>query len=324
MTLFDLSVGTDSGRGDLQTVDGLRFLMKVDGIGPSKASKIAQTFRTLTNLREASDDVLLNLVGKPSQVLSQHRFDDIGPVSLPMDVRAISVFDDEWPESLKKLSSAPAIIYVVGSLPSVPCIAIVGTRQPTTFGLNVVEKVAKETALRKWGIVSGLAAGIDTAAHEMAIHYGTKTWAILGGGVDAPTPAANRGLAEAIVNSGGGLISEQEPGIEPNAQRLVSRNRLQVAFSSIVLAAQAGIPSGTLHTVRFAIEQGKYLVVPRPTERWADEPQSAGNIALTNPTGCNPEILSATAQLGKTISMRHPVADLVLTSADIGSIWMNV
>jgi len=89
-----------------------------------------------------------------------------------------------------------------------------------------------------------------------------------------------------------------------------------------VLAAQAGIPSGTLHTVRFALEQKKRLVVPRPTGKYLDEAKSKGNIELTNPLGCDPAILEPISRKNKeTVSDRCPVADLVLYSNDLDAIW---
>ena len=321
MTLLDFLDDADQGRGDLQSVSGLSFLMSVDGIGPVKATKIAENYRYLAALREASAEQLSDIAGRSSSELERHRWNEINPIVLPDGVRAISKFDDGWPKSLQNLRSAPAIIYVVGTVPDIPCLAVVGTRQPTDFGFRVVETVVEEAAHRGWGIVSGLALGIDTKAHEMALKYKTPTWAILGGGVDVPTPAANRELAEAIVNAGGGLISEQIPGSEPNPQRLVARNRLQVAFSEIVVAAQAGIPSGTLHTVRFALEQNKRLVVPKPTGTWAGEKSSTANMALTDPLGCSPTILNAGSSLAKVLLARRPIADVVLSSDDIDAIW---
>ena len=309
-------------RGDLQSSLGLSFLMAVEGIGPAKATKIAESFRDISNLRRASKNQIMTLIGKSTDSLIDHCASEIPPVKLPDGVRAICKFDDEWPDSLQSLKSPPAIIYVIGTVPKIPCIAVVGTREPTDFGLRVVDKVVQKTALRGWGVVSGLALGIDTEAHEMALKYGATTWAILGGGVDVPTPEKNRDLANRIVASGGGLISEQIPGTEPSPHSLVARNRLQVAFSDIVLAAQAGIPSGTLHTVRFALEQKKRLVVPRPTGQYLGEAKSKGNIELTNPLGCDLAILKPISKnLKKFLSDRRPVADLVLYSNDLDAIW---
>jgi DNA processing protein len=187
-----------------------------------------------------------------------------------------------------------------------------------------VSQVVERAGVHGFGVVSGLAAGIDAAGHQAALDRGVLTWAILGGGVDTPTPRENVGLAEAMIAAGGGLISEQAPGVEPNAARLVARNRLQVAASQVVVAAQSGIPSGTLHTVRFAIEQNKTLAVPRPKPPWDIEPQSAGNMALTDPDGCNPEVLSAKGSLADKIRIRRPAADIVLSDrSDIDRIWTS-
>ena len=323
MTIFDPPENETVTRGDLQTVEGLRYLMAVRGIGSKKATQIATRFRNLDSLRGATLRDLETWIGKgaASKNLEYDRAKKIEAVPLPKGVRAVCCFDSEWPEWLRSLSDSPAIIYVVGTTPDCSCIAVVGTRHPTEFGLRVVDKVVEEAASRGWGVVSGLALGIDTEGHNKALQYGAKTWAILGSGVDVPTPESNRDLARRIVESGGGLISEQVPGSLPNSHTLVSRNRLQVASSEIVLAAQSGIPSGTLHTVRFALEQGKRLVVPRPLGIWMDEPESAGNMALTNPDVFDPEILGAKGKLAESLLTRHPVADLVLKSSDIGEIW---
>lgn len=322
MTLFDLPDDCGAVLGDLQSVSGLSFLMEVNQIGSVKAIKAANCFRNLTAMRNASLEELTSCVGEPGADLASHRWNEIVAVSTPSEMKAICCFDDEWPEWLRKFVSAPAIIYVIGTMPTISCIAVVGTRHPTEFGLRVVDKVVEESSRRGWGVVSGLALGIDTAGHEKALQYGVPTWAILGGGVDTPTPVSNQDLAKRIVESGGGLISEQIPGTAPNPQRLVARNRLQAAASEIVLAAQCGIPSGTLHTVRFALMQGKRLVVPRPVGNWQHEPESAGNMALTDPNGCDPKILNAGIGLAKQILTRHPVADVVLTSDDIEKIWI--
>ena len=323
MTIFDPLEKEDVTRGDLQTVEGLRYLMAVRGIGSKKATQIATRFRNLDALREATLMDLELWIGKgaASKNLEHDRSKKIEAVPLPSGMRAICCFDPEWPDWLKNLSDPPAIIYVIGSTPDRSCIAVVGTRHPTEFGLRVVDKVVEEVASRGWGVVSGLALGIDTESHNRALQYGAKTWAILGGGVDVPTPESNRDLAKRIVESGGGLISEQVPGSLPSAHTLVSRNRLQVASSEIVLAAQSGIPSGTLHTVRFALEQGKRLVVPRPLGVWMDEPESAGNMALTNLDVFDPEILDVKGKLAESLLTRRPVADLVLKSSDISEIW---
>lgn len=323
MTQFQLGEAQSAELSDLKSVAGLRFLLEVDGVGPVKARRIAEHFQNLDKLRAATEDEMRNIKLTESDIerIVSHRLNEIKKIGLPDKVWAICCFDEDWPNGLKLLKSAPAIIYVVGSLPINPSIAIVGTRNATKFGLRVVDLVSEEVAKRGWGIISGLALGIDTAAHQKALEHGAKTWAILGCGVDVPTPNRNRDLAAEIVKSGGGLISEQLPGTGPNPEHLVNRNRLQVAFSEIVVAAQAGIPSGTLHTVKFAIEQNKRLVVPRPTGKWRNEDESKANIAMTDLKGCDPEIFSASGKLKEIIQGRKPLANLVLSSTNINEIW---
>ena len=323
MSLFDVpEPNASSATGDLCTTDGLLRLLSLRGIGPRRALTLATTFGSWSSLSEATEQQLADSLGSVGKDL----FGNIGEPPYippaPSGIVVISCFDETWPAWLTSLPSAPAVVYVRGTLPSVPCVAVVGTRHPTAYGLSVVSQVVERAGVHGFGVVSGLAAGIDAAGHQAALDRGVLTWAILGGGVDAPTPKENVGLAEAIVAAGGGLISEQAPGVEPNAARLVARNRLQVAASQVVVAAQSGIPSGTLQTVRFAIEQNKTLAVPRPRPPWDIEPQSAGNMALTDPDGCNPEVLSAKGSLADKIRRRRPAADLVLTDrSDIDRIW---
>lgn len=321
MTLFD-DAEPASRDGDLFTVDGLLRLLQLPGVGPQRAIKLANRFATWRALVHADETDLRVIVGAGASKVQRSLNYVVDPTPLPEGVRAIGRFDADWPIWLGEIANPPAVIYIRGTLPTNEALAVVGTRSPTAFGLRVVERVVESAAGRGMGIVSGLALGIDSAAHESALRLGTPTWAILGGGVDVPTPRQNIDLADQVLNAGGGLLSEQPPGTEPNPQRLVSRNRLQSAASVGVVVAQCGIPSGTLYTARFALEQGRRLIVPRPRAQWEKEPESAGNIALTNPSGCDPRILNATGKQAAAISRRRPVADVVLHDAgDIEGIW---
>lgn len=320
MTLFDLPLAS----GDLMTTDGLRRLLAVPGIGTVAADRIARRYLTTGSLAHADVAELARLAPrvKGSDLDAVINLADAPP--LPTGVRALSAFDHEWPPWATDVPAAPGVLYIRGSLPAPGSVAVVGTRNPTEFGLRVVDQVVGAAAHRGAGIVSGLAVGIDGAAHEAALQQGLPTWAILGGGVDQPSPPQNNELASRILEAGGGLLSEVPPGTSPNPQRLVARNRLQVAASAVVIAAQSGIPSGTLHTVRFAIQQHRLLAVPRPSGRWASEPQSAGNLALTDPKGCDPGVLQAKGNLALEIASRRPVADVVLHSRDdLAQVWQE-
>lgn len=318
MTLFDEA----SSDGDLFTVNGLLRLQQLPGVGPQRAVQLASRFCEWRRLASATETELKEVVGTVGAKIRGNIDLVRSPDPLPDGTRAIGCFDADWPQWLAKISNPPAVIFVRGSLPTADALAVVGTRAPTRFGVAVVDKLVERTSAHGSGIVSGLALGIDAAAHEAALRYGTQTWAILGGGVDVPSPRSHAGLAERILDAGGGLISEQMPGTEPNPQRLVSRNRLQSAAARAVVVAQCGIPSGTLHTARFAIEQGRLLIVPRPRSPWNTEPESAGNMALTDPAGCDPAVLDATGGLARMIATRRPAADLVLHEAsEIERLW---
>ncbi len=152
------------------------------------------------------------------------------------------------------------------------CISIVGTRKPDSYGRQVTEEFA--TALAKKGItiVSGLAAGVDSIAHESTLKCGGKTIAVLGGGFNHIYPAFNKNLAAEIVAKDGLLISEYQPQIIPSAFHFPIRNRIIAGLSDAVLITQAGVKSGSMHTKNYAIDYGKELfVVPADITREASE-----------------------------------------------------
>jgi DNA processing protein len=308
--------------GDLHGAYGLARLLALPGIGPKRALKLADRFLNWEHLSEASAEELTSVTKAKDGGLKEAVSRSAPIEQSADDSRAIGCFDDEWPKWLNDINDAPVVIYVRGSMPPGGSLGVVGTRQPTKYGLSVVDAIVKEAAAQEVGIVSGLAFGIDAEAHQAALRYGTLTWAILGSGVDVPTPREHIHLAEEILEAGGGLLSEQCPGTQPMPRTLVARNRLQSAASSALVAAQCGIPSGTLHTVRFALQQGRRLVVPRPRSPWDQEKESAGNLALTDPAGCPPAVIGATGGLIRSMASRLPLADVVLNGVDdIPRIW---
>jgi DNA processing protein len=325
VSLFDEEFETDHS-GDLCTADGLRRLQQLPFVGPKTAVRLAERFSYWERLAATTHEQLLEMLPRALHKRAQDILSAIPTVAespaVPEGIRAIGAFDAEWPEWLRSIHDPPAVIYVRGTLPTGREIAVVGTRSPTRFGVCVVEAVAAESELHGSGIVSGLALGIDGVAHRSALANRVKTWAILGSGVDVPTPREHLELANDILLAGGGLLSEQEPCTLPSGRTLVARNRLQSAAARTVVVAQCGIPSGTLHTARFAIQQGRRLVVPRPSGRWCHEKESAGNMALTDPSGCSPAVLQASGALNRAIASRKPVADLVIhDSSDVARIW---
>lgn len=170
-----------------------------------------------------------------------------------------------YPSLLTELADAPPLLYYRGNLePGKEALAIVGSRRATAYGKSASSYLAREVAARGVVVVSGLARGIDTAAHQGALNAHGKTWAFLGCGVDRIYPPENQKLAEAIM-ANGAVFSEFAPGTPPDAPHFPARNRLISGCARGVLVVEAGLKSGALITVDFALEQGREVfAVPGP------------------------------------------------------------
>jgi DNA processing protein len=313
-SLFDV----DPSSSELGSAPGLWALMQVPNVGSTTALKLAQACSSWEQLAANPEDALIqaNALRVDPRVLATAAMNPGQPPTTSDEVRLVGYFDLDYPSRLQQIASAPAVLWVRGTAPAGNAAAVVGTRHPTKAGVDRVHKVVSVLVSAGYGIVSGLAAGVDTAAHEAALAEGGQTWAYLGSGVDYPTPPENVDLAERIVAAGGGLLAEVDPGTKPSPWALVARDRLQSGSSSLTVIGQSGIPSGTLHTARFTIEQERSLVVVAPPASEADDPAWAGNRALCDPDGCDPAILNAKGGLAERIATRKPTADHVLTSAD--------
>ena len=166
-----------------------------------------------------------------------------------------------FPAALRSIPSPPAQLFCRGAalheLLKKPRVAIVGSRGPTAYGKDITMRLARELARRGIVIVSGLALGVDALAHHAALEAGGLAVAVLPGPVNRVYPTTNRSLAESIVMNGGTLVSEYAPGSVSFKQNFIARNRLVAGLSQAILITEATEKSGSLHTARFAIEQGK-------------------------------------------------------------------
>ena len=167
--------------------------------------------------------------------------------------------DEAYPERLREIYDPPAILWVRGdpALLARPALAVVGTRHPTPYGTGMAEMLARELAMRGLIVLSGMARGVDTAAHKGALAAKRPTIAVWGTGVDVIYPKENKSLAEQIITGGGTILSELPLGTFPAPQNFPKRNRILSGMSVGVLVVEAGEYSGTRVTARCALEQNR-------------------------------------------------------------------
>ncbi len=173
----------------------------------------------------------------------------------------------QYPLLLNEIPNPPKKIYLLGNLPNQnsPHIAIVGTRKATTEGRLIAKKIAQKLAELGAIIVSGLAIGIDTAAHEGALAGNGKTIAVLACGLDTIYPRQNENLAQKILETNGAIISEYPVGTPAYPDQFLARNRIVSGLSVATIVIEAPIDSGALVTARLAAEQGREVfVIPGP------------------------------------------------------------
>lgn len=176
----------------------------------------------------------------------------------------ISIGDPDFPEKLKEIRCPPKKLLYKGrkELLQTPCIAVVGSRKSTPYGIQCARKIAVRAAENGITVVSGMARGIDTAAHKGALEAGGNTIAVFGCGLDICYPKENRKLMKEIEEKGL-LLSEYEEGIKPHPGFFPARNRIIAGISDAVVICEAGYHSGALNTAEHAADQGKsVLAVP--------------------------------------------------------------
>ncbi|MEO0479159.1 MAG: DNA-processing protein DprA [Planctomycetota bacterium] len=175
---------------------------------------------------------------------------------------------DSFPGVLGEVEDRPVVLFLRGDRGAIhnrPAVAIVGSRTPTAYGLAATEDFASTLASVGVTIWSGLARGIDQRAHQATLAAGGRTVAVLAGGLDEVEPRSHQGLADAIVEHGGALISEAPPGHRPRRGHFPRRNRILARAVDAVLVIEAGSRSGTLHTARHAVDAGvDVFAVPGP------------------------------------------------------------
>ena len=184
---------------------------------------------------------------------------EIGPESGP------------YPSGLLDLEDPPRL-WLLGGLRGAPGIAVVGTRRCTRYGLDLAESFGSAIARAGWTTVSGLARGIDTAAHRGCLRIGGHAVAVLGSGIDVCYPPENKPIYETILGSGGAILSEYAAGTPPDRWRFPARNRIIAAISAAIVVVEAAVTGGALITARLGAELGRpVFVVPGDVDREMSE-----------------------------------------------------
>lgn len=185
-----------------------------------------------------------------------------------MNVNKLTVKDSAFPEQLKQIASPPKALYLLGDaslMHATARLSIIGSRKVSPYGKSVTYNLSKESAGQGVVIISGLALGVDSIAHQAALDAGGKTIAVLPCGLDRIYPSSHTNLAREILQKGGLLVTEYPEGTTTFKQNFIARNRLVSGLADAVLVTEAAQKSGSLHTVNFALNQGKtVMAVPGP------------------------------------------------------------
>lgn len=243
------------------------------GIGPRTLASLLESLESASNVLAASDRQLAEVPRLGPKLINAIRNADLH-VDLQAvltwcdenSVRIITCQDDDYPEPLVTLPDAPAVLFVRGEL--LPqdslAVAIVGARHATAYGIREAERIARELARAGVTVISGLARGIDAAAHRGALDAGGRTIAILGGGMANLYPPEHADLSQTI-SSSGSVITESSPFAEAKGPMFPQRNRIISGLSLGVLVIEAADRSGSLITARLAGEQGREVfALPGP------------------------------------------------------------
>jgi len=289
-----LGVGIGERRLTEADRDALAVLLSVDGLGPLTLGRLVDRLGSPAAILEAASGT-----GGAGAILERSRAADREWRAMPHKVadaiadaagnrtklledvarsglRVIARGDAEYPSRLVQIEIPPPALFVRGSLASLAAphvVAVVGTRRPSPVGRRIASRVA--TALARAGatVVSGLAIGVDGAAHAACVTDNAPTVAFIGGGHARLFPKAHDRLADAIVAGGGAVVSEYAPNVEPTKGTFPQRNRLISGSADAVVVVEAGARSGALVTASWALEQGREcFLVPGPI----DAPTSAG------------------------------------------------
>src|SRR3982751_3675885 len=235
-------------------------------MGPVRLRKLLEVFETPDRVLAAKRDALRGVEGIGREVVDQiTNWETL--VDLPAELQRVRDFGANvitaesplYPKQLREIHAPPIVLYVWGELTERDqhAIAVIGSRRTTHYGLESAKKLSYQLAYAGLTVISGLARGIDTAAHQGALAAKGRTIGVIGSGLARLYPPENAALAEKIRSGNGAIVSEFSMEIEPDRQTFPMRNRIISGWSHGILVVEAGLNSGALITASRALEQGR-------------------------------------------------------------------
>jgi len=247
--------------------EALILLSTFPAFTPNHLKLLLNYFETPLKIWEASSNELIKTGLRKEKIINfiKHKnlFDALNKKEYfnrlnRLGIEVLTVSDRNYPQNLKQIEDKPFVLYVKGRLKKKDekAIAVIGSRKMTNYGKVITERITSELVKRKITIVSGLARGVDTEAHKVALFHSGRTMAVLGSGLDRIYPPENWELAEEI-SKRGALISEFPLGYPPFPENFIQRNRIVSGLSKGILVIEGAERSGTLVTASYAANQGR-------------------------------------------------------------------
>jgi DNA processing protein len=283
----------------LRSAVGITTLLSMKDVGPVTVSKIIDRYADFRGLLAASADDLKPLMNEKQRrriqdepAALQTAFDYAlrqADMAEEYEVQMLSIYDEAYPARLRDDPSPPMVLFVGGNLSDFDAsIAFVGTRDPSDWGRNAAKAMSGAMAEAGWRVISGLATGIDAASHMACVDAGTPTAAVIACGIDMIDPHRDRdrfAFLERIIEGGGLVATEQLFGTPPSENTLIRRNRIITGLSLATFFVQGKMQSGSMHSVKYALQQGRQVYVPAISTVQAEDTlnHAASNLGRLSP-----------------------------------------
>lgn len=305
-----------------KSVENILFDLKNDTVDDFESlyNLLVKASKTNSRIRVPSSDAFKDIYHQSQELMDK---------SLNAGIHVLDYYHKDFPKRLKNIPDAPMILYVKGNLKALntkKSIAVIGTREPTDFGIKAGEKLSSIFTTNGFTVVSGLAIGCDTAGHLGCVKENGISIGVLAGGLDKIYPKQSRELADEILEKNGCLLSEYPIGESPRKNYFVERDRLQSGLSEAVIVIETDIKGGTMHTVGFAGKQKRLLAClgGHPDKYW-NHPKIQGNnmlvkegkaIRLSNPDEINNFITLITQKFVDIIPSIKDTLEITIEKVD--------